>query len=98
MVKTRAAGRIVASLVAGLVVSSAVTKAAEPVRMAFQEHFPPFVEIKDGKPTGLAVDIVRAAAAKAGIDVDFVPVPFDQVHWTSQGRSRRRDLPDRDHP
>ena len=50
--------------------------------MAFQEHFPPFVEIKDGKPTGLAVDIVRAAAAKAGIDVDFVPVPFDQVHGT----------------
>ncbi len=50
--------------------------------MAFQEHFPPFVELKDGKPTGLAVDIVRAAAAKAGIDVDFVPVPFDQVHGT----------------
>jgi polar amino acid transport system substrate-binding protein len=50
--------------------------------MSFQEHFPPFVEVKDSKPTGLAVDIVRAAAAKAGIDVDFVPVPFDQVHGT----------------
>ncbi|MBV9631471.1 MAG: transporter substrate-binding domain-containing protein, partial [Xanthobacteraceae bacterium] len=51
-----------------------LAQAAEPVRMAFQEHFPPFVEVKDGKPTGLAVDIVRAAATKAGIDVDFVPV------------------------
>jgi polar amino acid transport system substrate-binding protein len=57
-------------------------QAAEPVRMAFQEHFPPFVEVKDGKPTGLVVDLVRAAAAKAGIDVDFVPVPFDEVQAT----------------
>jgi ABC-type amino acid transport substrate-binding protein len=81
-VKTRAAGHIVAALVAVLSVWSAPAQAAEPVRMAFQEHFPPFVEIKDGKPTGQAVDIVRAAAARAGVDVDFVPVPFDQVHGT----------------
>ena len=80
--KAQAAGRIVATLVAGLSVWSTLAQAAEPVRVAFQEHFPPFVEIKDGKATGLAVDIVRAAAAKAGIAVDFVPVPFDQVHGT----------------
>ena len=81
-VKTRAAGRIVASLIAGLSIWSAVTKAAEPVRMAFQENFPPFAEVRDGKPTGMTVEIIRAAAGKAGIEVDFVPVPFDQVHLT----------------
>jgi polar amino acid transport system substrate-binding protein len=73
--------------IASLSVWSALAQAAEPVRMAFQEHFPPFVEVKDGKPTGLTVDIVRAAAAKAGIDVDFVPVPFDQVHHYARARS-----------
>ena len=56
--------------------------AAETVRIAHQEHFPPFVEVKDGKSVGLVVDIVRAAAAKAGIDVVFVPVPFEQVQGT----------------
>jgi polar amino acid transport system substrate-binding protein len=69
-------------IIALLSIWSTLAQAAEPVRMAFQEHFPPFVEVKDGKPTGLAVDIVRAAAAKAGIDVEFLPVPFDQVHQT----------------
>jgi polar amino acid transport system substrate-binding protein len=61
---------------------SSQMQAADPVRIAHQEHFPPFVEITDGRSTGLVVDIVRAAAAKAGIEVQFVPVPFAQVQDT----------------
>mgnify|MGYP003784637363 CR=1 FL=1 len=53
--------------------------AAETVRIACQDNFPPFVEVKDGKPVGLVVDILNAAAARANFEVQFVLVPFDQV-------------------
>lgn len=43
--------------------------AAETVRIAAQDNFPPFVEVKDGKPTGLVVDIVNAAAARVKLEV-----------------------------
>jgi hypothetical protein len=43
----------------------------EPVRVAHDYGFPPFAEVKDGKSEGLAVDIFRAAAAWAGINVKF---------------------------
>ena len=49
-----------------------------PVRVAHDSGFPPFAEVKDGTSEGLAVDIFRAAAARASIDVEFVPVSFEQ--------------------
>jgi polar amino acid transport system substrate-binding protein len=55
---------------------------AEPVRIAHPDVFPPFTELKDGKSEGLAVDIVRAAAARVALDVEFVSVPFEQVQRT----------------
>jgi ABC-type amino acid transport substrate-binding protein len=55
---------------------------AEPVRIAYADVFPPFTELKDGKAEGLAVEIVRAAAGHAGIEVEFVAVPFEQVQRT----------------
>jgi polar amino acid transport system substrate-binding protein len=55
---------------------------AEPVRIAYADVFPPFTELKDGKAEGLAVDIVRAAAVRVGVDVQFVAVPFEQVQRT----------------
>jgi polar amino acid transport system substrate-binding protein len=56
--------------------------AAEPVRIAHDQDFPPFAEVTDGNSEGLTVDILRAAAARAGVDVQFVPVPFDQRQLT----------------
>ena len=56
--------------------------AAETVRIAYPEVFPPFAEFKDGKAEGLAVDIVGAAAKRGGIEIEFVPVPFEQVQRT----------------
>ena len=50
----------------------------EPVRVAHDCGCPPFAEVKDGKSEGLAVDIFRAAAARAGINVKFVPASFEQ--------------------
>lgn len=55
---------------------------SEPVRIAYPQVFPPFTEIKDGKSEGLAVDILRAAAARVAIDIELVAVPFEQVQRT----------------
>jgi len=63
---------------------SIVYCSAEPVRIAHQESFPPYAAVKDGKSEGLAVDIVRAAAAQAGIELAFVPVPLEQLQLTLQ--------------
>jgi ABC-type amino acid transport substrate-binding protein len=44
---------------------------------------------KDGKAEGLAVDIVLAAAARAGVNVELVPVPFEQIQRTLEdGRAQ----------
>jgi polar amino acid transport system substrate-binding protein len=65
----------------------------EPIRVAHDSGFPPFAEVKDGKSEGLAVDIFRAAAARAGIDVKFVPVSFEQRQLTlADGRLMRTSL------
>ncbi|CCE08287.1 hypothetical protein BRAS3843_270033 [Bradyrhizobium sp. STM 3843] len=59
-----------------------------PLRVAHDSGFPPFAEVKDGKSEGLAVDIFRAAAARVGIDVEFVPVSFEQRQLTlADGRA-----------
>jgi len=53
-----------------------------PVRIAHQVDFMPIADVKDGQSVGLGVEIVRAAAERARIDVEFVPVPFEQVQKT----------------
>jgi len=63
-------------------------RGAEPVRIAHAQDFPPLAEVRDGKSEGLAVDILRAAAMRAGVEVQFVAVPFEQVHLTlADGRA-----------
>lgn len=81
-------GRI--ALVTGMALSMAgVPAAAETIRIACQDNFPPFVEVKDGKPVGLVVDILNAAAARANFEVQFVLVPFAEVQGTlDDGRAQ----------
>lgn len=52
------------------------------MRFAHQERFPPFVELQNGKSEGLFVDILRAAAKRAGMEPEFISVPFKQVQGT----------------
>jgi polar amino acid transport system substrate-binding protein len=54
----------------------------EPVRVAHDRDFPPFAEVKGGKSEGLTVDIFRAAAARAAVEVKFVPVSFEDRQLT----------------
>jgi len=59
-----------------------------PVRIAHQVDFAPIADVKDGQSVGLGVEIVRTAAARVGLDVEFVPVPFGQVQRTlNDGRA-----------
>src|SRR5262245_25833125 len=70
-----------AALPSVLRMASAQT-APQAVRIAHQVDFAPIADVKDGRSIGLGVDIVRAAAAHAKIEVVFVPVPFEQVQRT----------------
>jgi ABC-type amino acid transport substrate-binding protein len=58
--------------------TSGALVAAEQVRITHNQVFPPYAEVQEGKSVGLAVDIIRAAAARAGIDVVFVPLTIEQ--------------------
>jgi polar amino acid transport system substrate-binding protein len=51
---------------------------AGPFRIAHIESLPPLIESQDGRSSGLAIDIARAAALRSGVDVTFVPLPIDQ--------------------
>jgi ABC-type amino acid transport substrate-binding protein len=55
---------------------------AQTVRIAHDQRFPPFVEVVDGRSVGLAADVLLAAAQRAGVDIVFVPVPFEVVQST----------------
>lgn len=58
------------------------------MRIAHPQVFPPFAEVSDGDSVGLAVDILRAVAARVGFEAEFVPVPFEQVQRTlADGRA-----------
>lgn len=66
---------------AGLVLGT-TGLAAQTVRVAHAESFPPYAEAREGKSEGMAVDILRAAAAKAQLQLQFVIVPFEQLQRT----------------
>jgi polar amino acid transport system substrate-binding protein len=71
-------------LIAAIVLSwacfgSLPTLAKETVHIVHQTNFAPFVYVKDGKSAGLVIDILNATAAREGITIIFVPVPFAQV-------------------
>ena len=62
--------------------------AAETMRIAHVNDFPPIAEVQDGKSVGLAIDILRAAAARTGIDLVFVPVIIEhQMPSLTDGRA-----------
>lgn len=59
-----------------------VMSCAQTLRVAHAESFPPYAEARGGESHGMAVDLLRAAAAKTGLQIAFVIVPFEQLQRT----------------
>src|SRR5262245_33789193 len=60
-------------------------RGAEPVRIAHAQDFPPLAEVRNGKSEGLAIDILRAAAARPGVAVPFEQVPLTLADGRAEG-------------
>lgn len=50
--------------------------AAQKLRIGAEDDWRPYAYVVDGKPTGFAVDLARAAWAAAGVEVELVPLPY----------------------
>jgi polar amino acid transport system substrate-binding protein len=60
-------------LALALLLLPAIRAAAETVRVAHPAELSPFTYVQDNKTVGIVADILRAAAAREGIDIVFVP-------------------------
>ena len=59
-----------------LLVCSANLFAGERIRIGAEDDWSPYSSAVKGEPVGFAVDVVRAAWAAAGVDVELVPLPY----------------------
>lgn len=50
--------------------------AGERIRIGAEDDWSPYSSSVKGEPAGFAVDLVRAAWAAAGVDVELVPLPY----------------------
>lgn len=60
----------------GLWMLSAAHAQQAPVRIGAEDDWAPFSSVKDGKPHGMAVELVQAIFAEAGIPLELVPLPY----------------------
>jgi ABC-type amino acid transport substrate-binding protein len=56
--------------------------AADPIRITHNQPFPPLSELKNGKSEGLMIDVLRAASARVGLELEFVAAPLEQMQLT----------------
>lgn len=67
---------------------SAAPGTAEPFRIAHNQNLPPLYMVQDGKSVGLGIDVLRAAAGRAGIELAFVPLTIEhQLPSLKDGRA-----------
>jgi len=52
---------------------------AAPFKIAVDENFPPFIQMQAGKPAGLGIALLEAAASRTGLELRFIPKPFAQI-------------------
>jgi polar amino acid transport system substrate-binding protein len=65
-----------------------VVAAADPIRITHNQPFPPLSELKNGKSEGLMIDVLRAASGRAGLELEFVVAPLEQMQRTlTDGRA-----------
>ncbi len=68
-------------VLAGLLLSACATAEKKKVKVVMDATWPPFemLDEKTKEPIGFDVDLTKAVAEKAGIDVEFVNIPFDSM-------------------
>lgn len=65
----------------------AQTPAEVAVRIGAEDDWAPFSSVIEGKPVGMAVELVQAIFAEAGIPLDLVPLPYARcMDETKRGR------------
>lgn len=64
------------TLLAGAGLALCVGAWAQRIRIGAEDDWRPYSYVVDGKPVGFVVDLVRAAWAAAGVEVDLVPLPY----------------------
>lgn len=61
---------------------------AQTVRLAHDMAFPPFAESSQGASQGIAVDIVKEAAKRAGLELVFLPIAMqDERKVLAEGKA-----------
>ncbi|MES2585265.1 MAG: transporter substrate-binding domain-containing protein [Pseudomonadota bacterium] len=67
---------VLRGLVCLFLMCSVHATAGERIRIGAEDDWSPYSSSVKGKPQGFAVDLVRAAWAAAGVDVELVPLPY----------------------
>jgi polar amino acid transport system substrate-binding protein len=58
-----------------------------PIRVGAEDDWAPFSSAKNGKPVGMAVELVQAIFAEAGMPLELVPLPYKRcLEETRLGR------------
>lgn len=70
------------SILAFCLATLATGVSAQVLRAAHAESFPPYAEARGGQSQGLAVEILREATSRAGLELRLVVVPFEQLQRT----------------
>ena len=72
--------KLIALLVALMMLGTAAAALADTVTVAFNPEYPPFEYVNDnGEYEGYDVDLINAVAEKAGIEIAFEAMDFDAV-------------------
>lgn len=68
--------RALCALLLGCACAAALQAQTLPVRIGAEDDWAPFSSAKEGQPQGMAVDLVQAIFAEAGIALELVPLPY----------------------
>lgn len=71
--------KLIALLVALMMLGTAAAALADTVVVAFNPEYPPFESVDGTEYVGYDVDLIKAIAEKAGFEIEFEAMDFDAV-------------------
>ena len=71
--------KLIALLVALMMLGTAAAALADTVVVAFNPEYPPFESVNGDQYEGYDVDLIKAVAEKAGFEIEFEAMDFDAV-------------------